>query len=105
MLIGALAKRAIGVNLAIFDNISLLIRVDAAPTGLGSARSRFSTKIPSLRDSRDFEGFKVSAENPVRLGNRTYRAWGGRVFLQRYHPYGIQEILKASRFPRRIRFG
>ena len=29
----------------------------------------------------------------------------GRVFLQRYHPYGIQEILKASRFPRRIRFG
>ena len=44
----------IGVNLAIFDNTSLQSRVDAAPTGLGFVKQRFSTEIPSLRDSRGF---------------------------------------------------
>ena len=71
------------VNLAIFDNISSQLRVDAAPTGLGFVKQRFSTEIPSLRDSRGFcslQGFRVGSGS---VRNRTYRAGGegGYFFL------------------------
>ena len=40
------SNRTIGVNLAIFDNIFLRIRVDAAPTGKpGFVKQHFSTEI------------------------------------------------------------
>ena len=80
-------NRTIGVNLAIFDNIPLHIRVEvSAPTGLGFVKQRFSTQIlkkyaetPKQKPQANkpygiqevFEVFTVSASYPVRLGNRT----------------------------------
>ncbi|RKU33391.1 hypothetical protein C6499_01340 [Candidatus Poribacteria bacterium] len=80
-----------------------------------------------------FEVFKVSASYPVRLGNRTYRAWDRGVNLGIFHviskqvstdaaPLGLRSLgdahfytnavatrlkrfLKHSRFSRSIRFG
>ena len=62
----------INLGLCIYDNIyNMRIQIyffttdtkrdDAAPTGLRPVRLRFSTEISSLRDSRNFEVFKVSA--------------------------------------------
>ena len=61
----------IGFNLGIFDNISLRIRVDAAPLGLGFVKQRFSTEI-----------LKKYAETPKQKP-------------QANKPYGIQEVFEG----------
>ena len=93
------------------------VRLQTEPTGLGGRDgiqeglklSRFPRSIrfgweteptgPGSRErhSRGFEVIKVSAEYPVRLGNRTYRAWEPRTAFKR--------VLKLLRLPCRIRFG
>ena len=44
--------------------------------GLGLWLIHVSTQMPSLWDSRGFLGYNSLCSDPVRLGNRTYRAWG-----------------------------
>ena len=59
-----LETRTIGVNLAIFTVFRWTVSIDAAPTGLRFVKQRFSTEIPSQRDSRGFwslQGFRVGS--------------------------------------------
>ena len=77
-------------------NFSRWIPTDAAPTGLSFVRWRFSTEIPSLRDSRGFwslEGFCVkssSVRNADRMNQRRVRVWhsAGRV-RRKTEPTGL----------------
>ena len=75
---GAVTNSTIGVNLAILHDILWDISTNAAPTGLRSVGLRFSTEIPSLRDSRGFWSFQGFRVESGAVTNRTYRTWGNR---------------------------
>ena len=65
------------VNLGVFALFRRSSSIDAAPTGLkGLGQTRFYTDTVATRLKRVLE---VPAENPVRLGNRTYQTWNERI--------------------------
>ena len=96
----------IGVNLAIFDNISLRIRVEvSAPTGKpGFVKQRFSTEILK----KYAETPKQYAEIPFLLGvfDRGFlRISSKQIHPKQINPTGFKRFLESSMFPRCIRFG
>ena len=91
-------NRTIGVNLAVFDSVLATMDINMLkkhPSKTPYREPRFlleNAAINILKKSAEtpyqtpqankpygtkekFEGSKVSAQSPVRLGNRTYRAW------------------------------
>ena len=96
----------IGVNLAIFDNISLRIRVEvSAPTGKpGFVKQRFSTEI-----LKKYAEIRRNTQAKTPINTQKYRFCLGvsskQIHPKQINPTGFKRFLESSMFPRCIRFG